>query len=362
VEPGTAFKIARGAPAIDWPADGLEGVSACPVCGCDERSRLHSDLQDCAFGVAPGNWSLFRCTGCASAWLDPRPTQSTIGLAYKSYYTHRIEDHSLVRRKGALRTFVHDALNGYRNARHGLRREPAMKSGRWLIPLIPSLRAAVDAECRHLPMLPDHGGRLLDVGFGNGAFLKLAAEIGWSAEGIDFDPAAVEAAKSRGLNVRCAGVEELVDEPGSYDVITLSHVIEHVYDPPALLRAIYRLLRPGGLLWLETPNLDSLGHARFGRNWRGLEPPRHLTLFCVDSLKSALTQAGFTRLRQYWRGLSVFDVLPASEAIRDGHDPQAISREGKPPLREIVAELHEMLVPRKREFLTFIARKSARTQ
>jgi SAM-dependent methyltransferase len=264
-----------------------------------------------------------------------------------------------VRRKGVLRTFVHDALNGYRNARYGLRRSPAMKSGRWLVPLIPPLRAAVDAECRHLPMLPAHGGRLLDIGFGNGAFLELAAEIGWSAEGIDFDPAAVQAARSRGLEVRCAGVEELAGEPGAYDVITLSHVLEHVYDPPALLRAVYRLLKPGGLFWLETPNLDSLGHARFGRNWRGLEPPRHLTLFCVDSIKLALAQAGFTKPRQRWRGLSVFNVLPASEAIRDGLDPQAASRGGKPPLREIVAELHEMLAPRKREFLTYITLKPA---
>jgi SAM-dependent methyltransferase len=270
-------------------------------------------------------------------------------------------DHPLVRRKGTLRTFVHDALNGYRNARHRLRREPAMKSGRWLVPLVPPLRAAVDAECRHLPMLPDHGGRLLDIGFGNGAFLKLATEIGWSAEGIDFDPSAVEAARSRGLEVRCAGVEDLADEPSGYDVITLSHVIEHVYDPPALLRAICRLLRPGGLLWLETPNLDSLGHIRFGRDWRGLEPPRHLTLFSVDSLRFALTEAGFTRLRQRWRGLSVFDVLPASEAIKNGRNPQTASREGKPPFREILAEFHEMLVPRKREFLTFIARKPSET-
>jgi SAM-dependent methyltransferase len=162
--------------------------------------------------------------------------------------------------------------------------------------------------------------------------------------------------------VRCAGVEDLVDEPGGYDVITLSHVIEHVHDPSALLRAIYRMLRPGGLLWLETPNLDSLGHARFGRNWRGLEPPRHLLLFSVDSLKFALAQAGFTRLRQHWRGLSVFDVLPASEAIRDGRDPQAASREGKPPFREIAAEIYEMVAPRKREFLTYTASKPAGKQ
>lgn len=361
MEPATHSQAVRDARAADWPAEGLESVPDCPVCGSIERSLLHAELEDRAFRVAPGTWSLFRCAGCASAWLDPRPTPSTIGRAYASYYTHETEDHPLVRRKGAVRAIVHDALNGYRNARYGLRREPAMKIGQWLVPLIPSLRAAVDAECRHLPSLPEHGGRLLDIGFGNGGFLKLATEIGWRAEGIDFDPVAVELASSRGLEVRCVSAEELADEPGRYDVITVSHVIEHVYDPPALLRAIYGLLTPGGLLWLETPNLDSLGHARFGRDWRGLEPPRHLALFCRDSLKAALTRAGFSGIEQRWRGLSVFDVLAASEAIRDGRDPQTASRGGKPPLREILAELHEMLAPRKREFLTFIAHKPAET-
>jgi 2-polyprenyl-3-methyl-5-hydroxy-6-metoxy-1,4-benzoquinol methylase len=323
---------------------------------------LHADLEDRAFGVAPGTWSLFRCSGCGSASLDPRPTRSTIGRAYESYYTHDAEDHPLVRRKGAVRTFVHDALNGYRNARYGLRRTPAMKFGRWLVPLVPPLRAAVDAECRHLPKLPDGGGRLLDIGFGNGGFLKLATEIGWRAEGIDFDPGAVDAARSRGLDVRCVSVDDLAQEQGLYDVITISHVIEHVYDPPALLRAVHCLLRPRGQLWVDTPNLDSFGHSRFGRDWRGLEPPRHLTLFCVDSLKTALKQAGFDGIEQRWRGLCVFDVLPASEAIRDGRDPQKASRGGKPPLREILTEFHEMLAPRKREFLTIIARKPAVTR
>jgi hypothetical protein len=104
---------------------------------------LRADLEDRTLGVAPGKWLLFRCAGCASAWLDPRPTRFTIWRAYESNYTNDAEDHPLVRRNGAVRIFMHDALNGYRNARYGLGRTPAMKIGRWLVPLIPSLRAAV---------------------------------------------------------------------------------------------------------------------------------------------------------------------------------------------------------------------------
>lgn len=80
-----------------------------------------------------------------------------------------------------------------------------------------------------------------------------------------------------------------------FDVITLNHVIEHVSDPIELLRSCYRLLKLGGQLWLQTPNIDSLGSRRYGRHWRGLEPPRHLVLFDPVSLRSALHQAGFQR-------------------------------------------------------------------
>ncbi|MBN2856195.1 MAG: class I SAM-dependent methyltransferase [Halothiobacillaceae bacterium] len=340
-----------------WPADGLESVPICPVCGHAQREVLYTDLTDRVFNVAPGTWTLYRCTQCESAYLDPRPNEATIGLAYASYYTHEATDHPIVRRKGVVRAFVHDAMNGYRNARYGLNRQPSIQAGRWLIPLLPSLRAAVDAQCRHLPRPPAGGGRLLDVGFGNGGFLQLASEMGWNAEGIDFDAQAVEVAQKRGLNVRCISADTFHEATAQYDVITLSHVIEHVYDPVGLLKALYAMLKPGGMLWLDTPNLDSKGHARFGRNWRGLEPPRHLVLFGGQTLFGVLQDCGFVDLRRLWRGLSVFDVFPVSEALTRDTDTAQASRQGKPPLREILAELDEMLRPARREFITLSAIK-----
>ena len=340
-----------------WPAGGLESVPNCPICGNSQRTGLYSGLTDRVFGVAPGEWTLYRCEQCQSAWLDPRPTQATIGMAYDQYYTHESTDHPIVRPKGGLRTFLHEAMNGYRNARYGLGYYPARRLGGWLIPLIPSVRAAVDAQCRHLAKPPAGGGRLLDVGFGNGGFLKVAAEMGWHAEGVDFDPKAVESARGRGLNVRCAGVDELEKETSRYDVITLCHVIEHVHDPVQLLHTLHRLLKPGGLLWIETPNLHSKGAKLFGPNWRDLDPPRHLVLFHSTSLQDLLKSAGFVDLQQHWRGLTVFEVFAASEAIAQCADPGKASRDGKPPLGEIVTELHEMLVPGIREFITFTARK-----
>ncbi len=340
-----------------WPSEELEHIHTCPVCGSERCAMLYSELKDEIFKVAPGLWTLYQCKQCNNAWLNPRPTAVSIGRAYSSYYTHDSSDHPIIRRKGMLRTFLHDAMNGYRNSRYDLTRQQALKLGRWLIPLLPSIQAAVDAQCRHLPRISGQNQRLLDVGFGNGGFLKLAEEMGWQAEGIDFDPAAVEAARSRGLNAHLGSADALNLKHATYDVITISHVIEHVHDPIALLSSLFSGLKPGGMLWLDTPNLESKGHRRFGRNWRGLEPPRHLVLFGRSGLMKVLSECGFIDIQQRWRGLSVFDVFPASEALERSTDPLQSSRQGHPPLREILAEFDEMLRPKQREFITLTAYK-----
>jgi 2-polyprenyl-3-methyl-5-hydroxy-6-metoxy-1,4-benzoquinol methylase len=343
--------------ASEWPATDLEIVPCCPVCGSLDRSVLYEGLTDRVFGTAPGLWRLQSCDACGSAYLDPRPTPQSIGRAYAGYYTHAGEDHPIVRRNGGVRSMLHDWINGYQNARYGTQRAPASAVGRWLLPLLPSLRAAADAECRHLRRPSIDGGCLLDVGCGNGSFLVLAQQAGWTVHGVDFDPDAVCTARARGLDVRHGGIELFDGQRECFDVITICHVIEHVFDPVAVIEHMYALLKPGGVLWLDTPNLDSLGHQRFGRNWRDLDPPRHLVLFGADSLSSLLTKTGFRSIKWLWRGMSVFDVYAPSEAIAQGAIGASASHQGKPPLLAICAELREMLQPARREFLTVMARK-----
>ncbi len=340
-----------------WPADGLEHVAHCPVCGNAQRELLYNDLTDRVFHVAPGTWTLYRCTQCASAYLDPRPNAATIGLAYEQYYTHTAEDAPEALPKNPLVRQLHAWINDYLNARYGLARTPAGLRGRWLVPLVPSFKAKADTKMRHLPRPPTEGGRLLDVGFGNGGFLKLATEMGWNAEGIDFDPKAVETARARGLNVRCASAADLSAQNEQFDIITLSHVLEHVHDPITLLKELYRLLKPGGLLWLETPNLDSLGAKRFGRNWRDLDPPRHLVLFNTDSLRNSLARTGFGQISQHWNGMVLFSIYAQSAAIARGQYGQEAVRQVMPSLAAILAELRGIIQPINREYITFIAKK-----
>ena len=134
----------------------------------------------------------------------------------------------------------------------------------------------------------------MDIGCGDGSFLQVAQTCGWDVIGIDPDPKVVANCRSQGWNVLQGDIEQFYDKERLFDVITMNHVIEHVHDPLAVLKACHRLLKPGGQLWLETPNIDSFGHLQYGRNWRGLEPPRHLLLFNQRSLLTALLAAGFT--------------------------------------------------------------------
>lgn len=302
---------------------------------------------------------MYRCGSCGCGYLDPCPDKATIGLAYSSYYTHGSQQRAApIRRIGLARTLLHDWLNGYLNSRYGLSRRPANTGGRLLLPLLPPIRTAADAYCRHLRR-PPPGGFLLDLGCGNGEFLSLAQEMGWRAEGVDFDEQAVRAARDAGFQVHHGGIEVFEGVEERYDVITLNHVIEHVHDPVELLGRVHSLLKPGGVLWIETPNVESLGHRIYGPHWRGLEPPRHLVLFSSASLRSALQRTGFSRVSQKFRGLALYSVFAASEAIADGGNVSVASRSGRPKVFDMLAEGYEMLVPRHREFLTYIAQKGA---
>jgi len=338
----------------EWPADGLERVPACPLCGSRARAVLHTGLRDHAFRTAPGEWTLQRCGDCRCGYLDPRPSQATIGRAYERYYTHgdAPAESAFMR----LRRRIADA---YLNARYGTAYANAFPGGQHIARLFPRRRAYLDVSfARHLGSAAGDNRRLLDVGCGNGAFLQFAAHLGWAVEGIDNDAAAVAAARAAGLVVAHGSLDELPFAKGSYRHVTLSHVIEHVHEPLKLLKQCFELLVPGGRLWLETPNLGSLGHRAFGAAWRGLEPPRHLVLFDRPSLAATIGAAGFSDIEFHEHPAVTAFIWEQSRMIAraSGRRTRGIrSKLLTSPLGAHVAELYEALHVDENEFLTCIA-------
>lgn len=251
---------------------------------------LYRDLIDRHFGVA-GSWNILHCPTCQLQWIDPKPLDTEFSKIYQDYYTHRESQRrsrlieytvNLVRRK------VSSIELGYSDY------QPLSYLERFLarlLELIPGVHdsAIVDA----MNVRREWGKRLLDVGCGNGEFLRNMRNLGWIVEGTELDPTAALQARSLGLSVQIGPLEELHYSSQSFDVVTLSHVIEHVSDPISLLRECYRILRPLGYLVVTTPNNLSLGHRIFTSNWRGLEPPRHIFIFSPKSLEIITKKAGF---------------------------------------------------------------------
>jgi 2-polyprenyl-3-methyl-5-hydroxy-6-metoxy-1,4-benzoquinol methylase len=273
-----------------WPGEGLEPVPACPLCGTSARRVRYASLTDRVFRCAPGTWTLFGCDACNCLYLDPRPSTAAIARAYETYYTHVPGEDRVRTRLGKLR---HRLRNGYLNGHFGHRLVPAARLGRKVMPLFRRRRARADRFVRHLHRASGTPPRILDVGCGDGAFLRVMQNAGWIVRGIDPDPAAVAVARKSGVQVAEGDLSAAEFPDGHFDAITLSHVIEHMHDPRGALEVCHRLLRPGGVLSIVTPNVASLGHALFGRDWIGLEPPRHLVLFTPSALTSAVQAAGF---------------------------------------------------------------------
>lgn len=338
-----------------WPEGGLEDVGQCPVCGSKEREVLYKSLRDWVFYCSPGKWVMYCCNNCGSAYLDPRPTPGTIHLAYEKYFTHEAAPgFSSLSISEKIRRIL---ANGYRNWRYGTQDKPASRLGVVAAWLIPSARATIDAGMRHLSK-PRPGQCLLDVGCGNGEFLLRARSAGWDVVGLDFDPKAVDTARKRGLDVCLGGIEIFDGEENQFDVITLSHVIEHVHDPNHVLRDCFRLIKPGGYLWIETPVLSAEGHKLYGENWRGLEPPRHVVIFTEQSLRCALYNAGFKKIDTMPHRPMCKRMFAASEAISERKNPWGavkLSKIGKyyAYLSEVRARKESSL----REFITFKAWK-----
>jgi len=305
--------MSQPVPILDWVRS--------PKCLiCDRKGQvLHAELHDRLHGV-PGSFHLLKCEDCGLAWLDPRPADQEIRKCYPSYYTHQNlltlqHPYSPTHRlRSTIRRLVLAHAYGYK---HLWKPGPIGKLIGYMLSLIPLLRrrAAYSLEA----LLPHYraNGRLLDVGCGNGEILQLMQWLGWRVEGVEPDPVAAEIArKQRGVHVRVGSLFDASFDSNSFDVITMSHSIEHVPDPVSLLAECRRILTPGGTIGLSTPNLDSLGYRYHHDAWFPLEPPRHLILFTPGSLAQCIRKSGLEVQQVYTVARHVATWFMHSQHIR----------------------------------------------
>lgn len=141
--------------------------------------------------------------------------------------------------------------------------------------------------------LPEKG-RLLDVGCAIGILADAASRRGWQAQGLEISPYAAEIARTRyGIPVTCSSLEAAEYPAGIFDAITLIHILEHVSDPVKAMRRILNWLRPGGLVAVEVPNIESRQSRGLGPLWPMLQPEEHLLHYSPRTLRAVLEKAGF---------------------------------------------------------------------
>ena len=226
----------------------------CALCGGSDTRRVYTKW----------GWGIERCRKCGLVYANPRAPEAAILARYSKDYF----------------------WNEY-------------------LPAAGAPGGTVDLEWldrRHAPMLEliaRHAGtgrRLLEVGTGAGLFLKAASRAGWEASGLELSAEGAAFARERlGLDVREERAEQMSFSPGTFDAAVMFDVIEHLFDPQAVLAATRRALKPGGILVVSTPNFAALSRFVLGIDWAVLSPLEHTYYYTEATLAAMLKACGFAR-------------------------------------------------------------------
>jgi SAM-dependent methyltransferase len=225
----------------------------CPCCGEPNSARWMRVPERSQSGT--GYYDLVRCPSCLHVWLDNSPLPEEMSYYYGTNY--------------------HRAI--------GQAGEASAK--RWK----PQLQVISKYKT---------GGCILDIGCSSGGFLGLLKGGPWKLYGIEPSlPTAERARAMTGADVFAGNVEDAIFPPNSFDVITCSDVLEHLYEPREVFRSVASWLKPGGIFYVFVPNIKSWEARIFRSYWFGLDLPRHLHHYSAESLTGLAMSVGLRQVR-----------------------------------------------------------------
>lgn len=134
---------------------------------------------------------------------------------------------------------------------------------------------------------------LIDIGSGDGYFPEHAMKKGWNVYGTEFTDAKVEFSRRKGITMHKGVLDVKNYSPGFFDVIISIEVIEHINNPLEEIAKFRELLRPGGVVYLTTPNFNSVSKFLLGKNWNIVAYPEHLSYYTKKTLKDLFESNGF---------------------------------------------------------------------
>jgi SAM-dependent methyltransferase len=233
-------------------------VAQCECCGNAHSTHLFSG-PDRLMGYG-GSFSFVRCNNCGLCYQSPRLPWHKLAPYYEGDYS------------------AYDRLvREYPSPLRRMSKRVGVLKQRWFVERFRK------------------GGQLLDVGCGTGLFLEeMQRNKRWQLTGLEPTTRAAHYMHEQlGIPVVQETFENAHLPPESLDVITLWHVLEHVYAPRYTLRKAWQALKPGGFLFFAIPNYESLSRVAFGRHWVGWDVPRHLYIFPRPVVQRLVAEAGF---------------------------------------------------------------------
>ena len=278
--------------AGDLLKPGMESVF-CDLCHSDQ-SEVVTRQRDLLLEVTNDEFTIVKCSRCGLIYLNPRPSKDLLGSYYPTVYYPPVQakvrpqlEQQAKKVSAQIKRWVLEDYYGY----------PSAASVGWLR-IVRRILLWPDKTLRELKgrhPLPWRGeGKVLDVGCGAGGNLKALQDQGWQVFGIEIsDVAAAHARDLLQADIHTGTLESAPFLPKSFDMVLMSHSLEHLPSPADALRRVHLLLKDNGLLVVSVPNVNSLEYKLFSRWWFQLDPPRHFYQFDKRSLSRFFTQAGF---------------------------------------------------------------------
>jgi SAM-dependent methyltransferase len=237
----------------------------CVLCGKREYESLFRST-DRLYRTTKERFLVVRCKHCGLLRLEPRPSARHLRAYYPPDYWFAGEASTAGRLEEAYRRVV-------------------------LRDHVRFVRRAVKAA--------GVAGPVLDIGCGGGLFLGMMRKRGFRVVGLDISQkAAAVALRRHGVPAVCGLPDAAPLAPGSCAAVTMFHVLEHLEDPAAALRAAHALLKPGGRLVVQVPNAACWQFWLLQEWWTGVDVPRHLVDFRARDLEALAASCGFEVLRR----------------------------------------------------------------
>lgn len=236
----------------------------CPLC---QNSAIHEMSSNDLMFKKNKIYDYYFCRSCDLTFINPLPTLNEIKDFYPDSYM--VFEPARLKKISCIEKFRLQTKHGYRN----------LINNNYFNNL---LRFFLLKSYEHIDYVEN--GKFLDIGCGNGSRLLKMRNLGWEVKGVELNKKAFNECINHKLNVFNCTLEDTKFEDNFFDVIYMSHLVEHLANPQEIFEIVNRILKPNGLLYIKTPNRNSLGRKIFGKYWYANDIPRHLFLFSKKSL------------------------------------------------------------------------------